>query len=72
MEETTNWQTDLKVTHPSFNEPEEMREARVLRRLSAFLSVNSADIDDKVLGKCEKAINVRMLNIMDVLRAESE
>lgn len=64
----TNWQVSLKVTHPTFNEPQVMREARVMRRLSAFLSINAAELDPKVLKKFEKTINVRMLALMDDVR----
>ena len=64
----TDWRHALVVQHPEIKEPQELREARVLRTLDAFLRVNGDEIDETVLAKCQKSVNVRLLTIMDELR----
>jgi hypothetical protein len=51
-------------------ESPEYQETRVLRAIRAFLEEHKADIDPKTLGKLEKSINTRMLNLMDKIREE--
>lgn len=57
------------ITHPTYKEPHECREARVLRELRRFINENEAELDQTTAQKLHKDINVRMLNIMDRLRA---
>lgn len=71
MSDQTNWRVNLKVSHPAFNEPKAMREARVVRTLDAFLQENEDELDEKFVAKLRKSINVRMLAIMDEVRDAS-
>ena len=72
MTEATDWRLHLRVTHPEIQEPQVLREARVLRMLDSWMAANESDLQDKTARKIRKAINVRLLNIMDEVRDDSE
>ena len=65
MSEHVDWRRDLKVDQPTFQEPDWMKEVRVLKMLDAYISVNSDFIEPKTAKKLQKAINVRSLTLFN-------
>lgn len=63
MPDQTDWRRSLVVTQPAMQEPDWMKEHRVLKMLDAFISVNSEFLDPQTVKKLQKAINVRALTI---------
>ena len=71
MSEATDWRMHLKVSHPDIQEPQVLREARVLRMLDSWMAANESDLQDKTAQKIRKTINVRLLTIMDEVRDDA-